>query len=216
MPSSDQRRKRKLADLAYPQWYKPLCHEVTTLRLEITRGLQGLLLVIGRRTRRLMEWKNWNYVWCNGYATVHCWAKPPYYCNMHKGCYRKQRIQLIIQYISHNMHKVLLWVFSCEYIDSLVQDCSNSSALGMELLQSCTQPSISGFSRFEWCFHPYQFKVLSIIPISTIILVRRPWNNSEQYGANRLVINHIRQSTNSVHISAMYCAKAIFHLAKQF
>ena len=27
-------------------------------------------------------------------------------------------------------------------IDGLVQDCSNSSALGMELLQSCTKPSI--------------------------------------------------------------------------
>ena len=29
------------------------------------------------------------------------------------------------------------------YIDGLVQDCSNSSALAMELLQSCTKPSIS-------------------------------------------------------------------------
>ena len=28
------------------------------------------------------------------------------------------------------------------YIDCLVQDCSNSSALAMELLQSCTKPSI--------------------------------------------------------------------------
>ena len=27
-------------------------------------------------------------------------------------------------------------------IDGLVQDCSNSSALAMELLQSCTKPSI--------------------------------------------------------------------------
>ena len=30
------------------------------------------------------------------------------------------------------------------YIDCLVQDCSNSSGLAMELLQSCTKPSI-------WC-----------------------------------------------------------------
>ena len=31
----------------------------------------------------------------------------------------------------------------CEYdIDGLVQDCSNSSALAVELLQSCTEPSI--------------------------------------------------------------------------
>ena len=28
------------------------------------------------------------------------------------------------------------------YIDGLVQDCSNSIALAMELLQSCTKPSI--------------------------------------------------------------------------
>ena len=27
------------------------------------------------------------------------------------------------------------------YIDGLVQDCSNSSALAMELLQSCIEPS---------------------------------------------------------------------------
>ena len=30
------------------------------------------------------------------------------------------------------------------YIDDLVQDCSNSSALAMELLQSCTKPLMSG------------------------------------------------------------------------
>ena len=29
-----------------------------------------------------------------------------------------------------------------DYIDGLVQDCSNSSELAMELLQSCTKPSI--------------------------------------------------------------------------
>ena len=30
----------------------------------------------------------------------------------------------------------------CYCFDGLVQDCSNSSALAMELLQSCTKPSI--------------------------------------------------------------------------
>ena len=30
-------------------------------------------------------------------------------------------------------------------IDGLVQDCSNSSALAVELLQSCTKPSIYVF-----------------------------------------------------------------------
>ena len=33
--------------------------------------------------------------------------------------------------------------FDRDYIDGLVQDCSNSSALAMELLQSCAKPSIS-------------------------------------------------------------------------
>ena len=32
------------------------------------------------------------------------------------------------------------------YIDGLVQDCSNSSALAMELLQSCIRPSIYSFT----------------------------------------------------------------------
>ena len=33
-----------------------------------------------------------------------------------------------------------------QYIDSLEQDWSNCSALAMELLQSCTKPSISSLS----------------------------------------------------------------------
>ena len=38
--------------------------------------------------------------------------------------------------------KMQLWIQSL-HIDGLVQDCRNSSALAMELLQSCTKPSIS-------------------------------------------------------------------------
>ena len=34
------------------------------------------------------------------------------------------------------------WYGHIHHIDGLVQDCSNSSALAMELLQSCTKPSI--------------------------------------------------------------------------
>ena len=37
----------------------------------------------------------------------------------------------------------VVWSWSFTHIDGLVQDCSNSSALAMELLQSCTKPSIS-------------------------------------------------------------------------
>ena len=39
-------------------------------------------------------------------------------------------------------------MFKRVYIDGLVQDCSNSSALAMELLHSCTKPSIS-FTNIE-------------------------------------------------------------------
>ena len=52
--------------------------------------------------------------------------------------------------------KILIFVYGTEisftsvpigyikrYINGLVQDCSNSSALAMELLPSCTKPSIS-------------------------------------------------------------------------
>ena len=40
----------------------------------------------------------------------------------------------------HTRHKTSdIW----QYIYGLVHDCSNSSALAMELLQSCTKPSIS-------------------------------------------------------------------------
>ena len=37
--------------------------------------------------------------------------------------------------------KVVFW-WCNEHADALVQDCSNSSALAMELLQSCTKPSM--------------------------------------------------------------------------
>ena len=43
----------------------------------------------------------------------------------------------------HSIRMVWDALFSWGYIDGLVQDCTNSSALAMELLQSCTQPSIS-------------------------------------------------------------------------
>ena len=39
-------------------------------------------------------------------------------------------------------------VVPVKYIDGSVQDCSNSSALAMELLQSCTEPL-----RYKWYEH---------------------------------------------------------------
>ena len=34
------------------------------------------------------------------------------------------------------------------YVDGLAQDCSDSSAIAMELLQSCTKPSMSSCARW--------------------------------------------------------------------
>ena len=52
--------------------------------------------------------------------------------------------------IPRNILAVAYWV----YIDGLVQDCSNSSALVMELLQSCTKPLTCA-----WVFGPQRVKL---------------------------------------------------------
>ena len=56
----------------------------------------------------------------------------------------KQRQQWVSQQWSLvSIRQVTMYTaWHWEYIDGLVQDCSNSSALAMELLQSCTKPSI--------------------------------------------------------------------------
>ena len=43
----------------------------------------------------------------------------------------------------------MLSLFANAYIDGLVQDCSNSNALAMELLQSYTKP-LATLYRFIW------------------------------------------------------------------
>ena len=48
------------------------------------------------------------------------------------------RVQLLHRGWVSDRNYETLWY----HIDGLVQDCSNSSALAMELLQSCTKPSI--------------------------------------------------------------------------
>ena len=52
------------------------------------------------------------------------------------------------------------WRGMHEDIDGLVPDCSNSSALAMELLQSCTKPSIwfsISIKSARWCFSGASF-----------------------------------------------------------
>ena len=68
-------------------------------------------------------------------------------------------------FISH--HDLLCNIYGCvlsadpfffwwlwEYVDGLVQDCSISSALAMEILLSCTKPSMSSYIHIDNIFEP--------------------------------------------------------------
>ena len=56
--------------------------------------------------------------------------------------------------------------FGC--IDGLVQDCSNSSVLAMELVQSCTKPSV-------WFLEDCHSKVYVNVFISLIQPIEKPF-----------------------------------------
>ena len=62
------------------------------------------------------------------------------------GSWGTKLFQLMAWYLNSND---LSWTsvdqFAWHHIDSLVQDCSNSSANALELLQSCTTPLISSY-----------------------------------------------------------------------
>ena len=51
---------------------------------------------------------------------------------------------------THRFSCVLLEINLLLIIDGLVQYCSNSSALALELLQSCTKPSTCTFAQMHW------------------------------------------------------------------
>ena len=64
--------------------------------------------------------------------------------------------QVLTTDIPYLTHEGQLWGVVCEFkvwFDALVQDCSNSSALAMELLQSCTKPSICVLLLHLSCMH---------------------------------------------------------------
>ena len=52
------------------------------------------------------------------------------------------------------------------YIDGLVQDCNNSGALVMELLQCCTKPSI--YSKNDLVIHVLEWGLLGIYKIFSL------------------------------------------------
>ena len=62
----------------------------------------------------------WSALWTNGWVN-----------NREAGDLRRYRA-----------HYVVIVMDKLTHIDGSVQDCSNSSALAMELLQSCTEPSV--------------------------------------------------------------------------
>ena len=71
------------------------------------------------------------------------------------------------------------WPIPINKIDGLVQDCSNSSALAMELLQSCTKPwkCACNISRNQCDFH------MPVLIWETLTL---PWNIWSQTEADKM------------------------------
>ena len=64
-------------------------------------------------------------------------------CCICKGLLEISYRNICAEYIYGSHHVRLIWsLLSWNYIDGLVQDCSNSSALAMELLQSCAKSSV--------------------------------------------------------------------------
>ena len=55
-----------------------------------------------------------------------------------------------------------------EHIDGLVQDCGGSSALAMELLRSCTKPSISCILGISQCARVLSCNVVLVVPESVM------------------------------------------------
>ena len=82
-----------------------------------------------------------------------------------------------------------------KHIDGLVQDCSNSIANALELLQSCTKPSIHA-SRFpQWTHHsadgpPVIWPCLALSPLGksshTICVIRLTSYQRQPIGPGRL------------------------------
>ena len=76
-----------------------------------------------------------------------------------------------LNFIIHGLIAVLVW----GEIDGLVQDCSNSIANALELLQSCTKPSIWWFNTLrpeqnQWHFTENTFKMHFLKDIFHILI----------------------------------------------
>ena len=76
-----------------------------------------------------------------------------------------------------------------EYIDGLVQDCSNSSALAMELLQSCTKPLMYTLDEYEIVSLPSEHAWLEEISTKLVSIRLNLWAATPIYMLNRLTFS---------------------------
>ena len=72
-------------------------------------------------------------------AWTYCWTN-----SQVAGYLEHHDAHVMSQFFKNDVHGLTVaWMYEHD-INGLVQDCSNSSALAMELLQSCTDPSMYG------------------------------------------------------------------------
>ena len=87
-------------------------------------------------------------------------------------------------------------LYNWVYIDSLVQDCSNSIANALELLQSCPKPSICGWQSNT----------------SVISSLRRRWyfGHCDKWLPGRFTLYMV--SIKGPVVCRLYCRKGVYHL----
>ena len=68
------------------------------------------------------------------------------------------------------------WIlYFANYINGLVQDCGDSSALAMELLQFCAKPPVCPDDKIVLFFYWYKYLLIHVVLLSGIL---------GQYGTN--------------------------------
>ena len=108
------------------------------------------------------------------------------------------------------------------YIDGLVEDCSNSSALAMELLQSCTKPSIrirnichhfSGYGLWPVRRHAItcnDFKLLSVLTPALFTKLSETWVKMQVLIQENVFENSLCKI--SVILLRLHCVKLLLHV----
>ena len=98
---------------------------------------------------------------------------------------------------------------SKQHIDSLVQDCSNSSALTMEILQSCSKPSL--WAKFYKCWN----KRLTATLLTQKYLIRTGWIklNDDQWRMLEIFL-YVRKNTITNGLTNVQTSPCIFVAAR--